>query len=107
MESVESEKESEESVASEECMESVQPPWKSRAASGLAKPGDWICTTCGNLNFNRRGFCSGRRGQCGQSRESNFKKGNWYCRCGNHNMAFRTHCNRSKCGLPREQGEQR
>ena len=94
------------SVASEECMESVPPPWK-RAAIGRAKPGDWICKVCGNLNFNRRGFCAGRHGTCGQSRQSNWKPGDWYCTCGNHNMAFRTHCNRKKCGLPRAQGEQR
>ena len=94
------------SVASEECMESVPPPWK-RAAIGHAKPGDWICKVCGNLNFNRRGFCAGRHGKCGQTRQSNWKPGDWYCTCGNHNMAFRTHCNRTKCGLPREQGEQR
>ena len=94
------------SVASVECMESVPPPWK-RAATGPAKPGDWICQACGNLNFSRRGFCAGLRGKCGQGRESSWKPGDWYCTCGNHNMAFRTHCNRTKCGLPREQGEQR
>ena len=93
------------SVASEECMESVPPPWK-RAATGPAKPGDWICQACGNLNFSRRGFCAGLRGKCGQGRESSWKPGDWYCTCGNHNMAFRTHCNRTKCGLPRAQGEQ-
>ena len=104
----ERERESMKSVASEECMESVPPPWKQpRAATGPAKLGDWICKKCGNLNFNRRGFCAGRRGKCGQSRASSWKPGDWYCSCGNHNMAFRTHCNRTWCGLPREQGEQR
>ena len=98
-----------ECMGSVESMESVPPPATRphAAATGPAKPGDWICKLCGNLNFNRRGFCAGRRGRCGQSRDSNWLPGDWYCSCGNHNMAFRTHCNRTKCGLPRERGEQR
>ena len=98
-----------EGMGSEESVDRPRPEASatSRAATGPAKLGDWICKACGNLNFNRRGFCGGRRGACGQSRERNFKPGDWYCSCGNHNMAFRTHCSRTKCGLPREQGEQR
>ena len=110
-----------ECMGSEESMESGLPPWKrpraaasaapgvyakEAASRGPAKPGDWICKVCGNLNFNRRGLCAGRHGRCGQKRDSNWMPGDWYCSCGNHNMAFRTHCNRTKCGLPRERGEQ-
>ena len=66
---------------------------------------DWTCPTCGNVNWFRRGYCIGGRGQCKTPREATWLPGDWFCSCGNHNLARRTVCNRSKCNLPRAQGE--
>ena len=66
---------------------------------------DWTCPTCGNVNWFRRGYCIGGRGQCLRPREATWLPGDWFCSCGNHNLARRTVCNRSKCNLPRAQGE--
>jgi hypothetical protein len=66
---------------------------------------DWTCPTCGNVNWFRRGYCIGGRGQCLRPREATWLPGDWFCSCGNHNLARRTVCNRSKCTLSRVQGE--
>ena len=66
---------------------------------------DWTCPTCGNVNWFRRGYCIGGRGQCSTPREATWLPGDWFCTCGNHNLARRKVCNRSNCGLPRSKGE--
>jgi hypothetical protein len=66
---------------------------------------DWTCPTCGNVNWFRRGYCFGGHGLCSTPREPSWMPGDWFCECGNHNLARRKVCNRSKCSLPRAQGE--
>jgi hypothetical protein len=66
---------------------------------------DWTCPTCGNVNWFRRGYCIGGRGQCSTPREATWLPGDWFCTCGNHNLAHRNVCNRSNCSLPRSKGE--
>ena len=66
---------------------------------------DWTCPTCGNVNWFRRGYCIGGRGQCSTPREATWLPGDWFCTCGNHNLARRKVCNRSNCSLPRSKGE--
>ena len=66
---------------------------------------DWTCRTCGNVNWFRRGYCIGGRGQCSTPREATWLPGDWFCTCGNHNLAHRKVCNRSNCSLPRSKGE--
>ena len=73
------------------------------------KLGDWFCSACNNHNHAWRGFCNGRRSgrPCGKPRDRGFSLDQyWYCICGNLNKSFRTKCNRWKCSLLREQGEQ-
>ena len=68
--------------------------------------GDWRCRECNNHNMHWRGYCFGLHGRCRATRDASFRPGDWYCQCGNFNLQRRTHCNRSKCGKSRQDGEQ-
>ncbi|GAB4817432.1 hypothetical protein N2152v2_004478 [Parachlorella kessleri] len=77
------------------------------------KPGDWSCSSCGNLNFMRRTECN----KCGQPKTedatvvgpqlgvvagmpSHAQPGDWICpSCSNTNFSWRGECN--KCGVAR------
>jgi len=82
-----------------------------------ARPGDWDCPRCGNLNFSSRTKCNGtldgepcwlarpKFEQYGvalvKSRDIK-KPGDWNCyRCGNINFKIREECN--KCQLSKEE----
>jgi len=43
-----------------------EPPWKTQRVDikppWQAQPDDWICPTCGNHNWTRRGYCNGKHG---------------------------------------------
>ena len=82
-----------------------EPPWKIQRVD--IKLGDWICHTCGNHNFNRRGYCNGRHGGCRTPRDAGWKPGDWYCACGNWNLNWRGWCNRAKCNKSRAEDEQK
>merc|ERR1719153_525676 len=78
-----------------------------------ARPGDWDCPRCGNLNFSSRSKCNGTMdGECCMLNKPSFeqygvllvkrrdiqKSGDWNCyRCGNINFKIRDECN--KCCL--------
>jgi len=81
-----------------------------------ARPGDWDCPKCGNLNFSSRTKCNGTlpNGEACLLAKPEFEKygvamvkskmmhkdGDWNCfRCGNVNFQIREECN--KCGLPK------
>ena len=53
--------------------------------------GDWVCGTCGNINFQWRKWCAW----------SACSTGDWTCECGNFNWARRRVCNRKTCLKPR------
>lgn len=73
------------SCACERC--APDPPAPS-AAAAAPRPGDWICTQCGYMNFARRDVC-----RCG------WPKGDWRCLvCGTKNHALYEECG---CGRPR------
>jgi len=81
-----------------------------------ARPGDWDCPRCWNMNFSSRNKCNGTLNgeSCLLSKPSfeeygvaliknkDMKKpGDWNCfRCGNINFKIREECN--KCQLPKE-----
>jgi hypothetical protein len=69
---------------------------------------DWTCPTCGNVNWFRRGHCIGGRNQCRTPRETGWVPGDWFCNCGNHNLAAETsatdrtassHGSRARCAV--------
>merc|ERR1719331_3036777 len=79
-----------------------------------ARPGDWDCPKCGNLNFSSRTKCNGtlpngdgcllarpefeKYGVALVKSKMMHKEGDWNCfRCGNINFQIRDECN--KCGL--------
>jgi hypothetical protein len=79
-----------------------------------ARPGDWDCPKCANLNFSSRTKCNGtllNGDRCLLARpefekygvalvrsKMMHKEGDWNCfRCGNVNFQIRDECN--KCGL--------
>ena len=68
--------------------------------------GDWRCRECANHNMHWRGYCFGQHGRCRAPRDASFRPGDWYCNCGNFNLQHRTHCNRTRCSMSREVGEQ-
>ena len=82
-----------------------EPPWKIQRVD--IKLGDWICHTCGNHNFNRRGYCNGRHGGCRTPRDAGWKPGDWYCGCGYWNLTWRGRCNRATCNKSRAENEQK
>jgi len=81
-----------------------------------ARPGDWECPRCGNINFSSRTKCNGTLdGEACLLRKPKFeeygvamvkrpdmkREGDWCCyRCGNINFKIREECN--KCGLVKE-----
>lgn len=83
------------------------PPMMQGKPGSALRPGDWICTSCGNHNYASREVCN----KCGadkpesapanlQGTPPNFRPGDWMCpSCGNHNFASKTACN--KCGEPK------
>lgn len=57
---------------------------------------DWLCTSCGNMNYYHREKCNMRK--CGAPRPPR----NWKCvDCGNINFPTRVRCNMRKCGAER------
>ena len=82
-----------------------------------ARPGDWDCPRCGNLNFSSRTKCNGTlEGESCWLAKPKFeqygvalvksrdikKPGDWNCfRCGNINFKIREECN--KCQLAKEE----
>eukprot|EP00697_Spironema_sp_BW2_P016957 gnl/Spiro4/846_TR461_c0_g1_i1.p2 gnl/Spiro4/846_TR461_c0_g1~~gnl/Spiro4/846_TR461_c0_g1_i1.p2 ORF type:complete len:182 (+),score=3.93 gnl/Spiro4/846_TR461_c0_g1_i1:48-593(+) len=70
--------------------------------------GDWTCTQCGNVNFERRiqcNRCTAPRadGNAGLTAQYTPQDGDWRCSgCGNFNFGRRTQCNR--CHAPRADG---
>ena len=95
-----------EAMASVASMEESAAPTRATGEAAPFLPGDWICRTCGNHNFQKRGFCNGNRTRCQEPHDGNFKPGDWYCLCGNFNFASKQRCNRSICRRWRHQGEQ-
>ena len=61
--------------------------------------------SAGMLTGFAGGTASAANGQCLTPREPSWQPGDWFCRCGNHNLSTRKWCNRSKCQLPRSEGE--
>jgi len=94
------------------------------AAAAMAnpnmKPGDWICTSCGEHNFAKNkncrkcgapsadaggamGMMGGMGGGGGGAGNPNFKPGDWMCpNCGNHVFARHESC--PKCGQAKPEG---
>lgn len=71
--------------------------------SSHAKPGDWYCLKCNELNFASRTACRSCQTpfQTNQPRVG-VKSGDWLCsKCADLNFASRTACR--KCGVPREE----
>jgi ribosomal protein L40E len=68
-----------------------------------AKPGDWYCLKCNELNFASRAACRSCQTpfQTNQPRVG-VKSGDWLCvKCTDLNFASRTACR--KCGVSREE----
>lgn len=62
-----------------------------------AKPGDWYCSNCNDLNFASRSVC--RKCQTPHPEHSNARPGDWLCRnCSELNFASRMVCR--KCSSP-------
>lgn len=68
-----------------------------------SRPGDWMCTNCGEHNFASRSSCR----KCGTSKlvpgGGNFpaRIGDWACpNCGEHNFATRTKCRKCNTAKP-------
>merc|ERR1711953_844392 len=64
-----------------------------------SKPGDWICPSCGHLNFSKNTEC-----KCGQSalgvKRLGMKPGDWTCpNCGD--LVFRNKDACKMCGTPK------
>lgn len=92
------------------------PPLPGGVPGREARPGDWDCPRCGNLNFSSRTKCNGTvEGEACELARPEFetygvalvkrndikKPGDWNCfRCGNINFKIREECN--KCKLPKE-----
>merc|ERR1719330_1539621 len=81
-------------------------PWAGMEGAGddgqsRAKPGDWTCQACGNLNFSYRDKCN----KCGEARGTNTKRmgmksGDWICpNCGDLVFASKSAC--KMCGTPK------
>jgi len=88
------------------------------------KPGDWMCK-CGNHNYGNRVGCNrcqlhrsvcdavlsnqslgnllGIKNTAVTTGTTNFRAGDWMCRCGNHNYASRMQC--KKCNIPKHDGQ--
>ncbi|KAE8700163.1 UPF0481 protein [Hibiscus syriacus] len=90
----------------------------------MNRPGDWNCSSCQHLNFQRRDSCQrcgeprrgGERGEYGSFGGSrgggsslgftgpDVRPGDWYCtvgNCGAHNFASRSSC--FKCGAAKDE----
>ena len=89
-----------------------QPPSRAKAeqrygpdwvAGAEWQDGDWQCRLCGNHNWRQWRLC----GICKAPRDADLRIGaDWYCKCGNFNLARRQVCNRSHCQRPRQGNEQ-
>merc|ERR1740121_1694754 len=69
------------------------------AAAG-ARPGDWTCPSCGNLNFSYKDKCN----KCGEPRggakRMGMRPGDWLCpACGDLVFASKSAC--KMCGTPK------
>merc|ERR1719215_310454 len=85
-----------------------QSDWKQDRSGGSSnsgpygsKPGDWVCTSCGNVNFSNRDKCN----KCGKERGQGqqrlgMKPGDWICHnCGDLVFASKSQC--KMCGTPK------
>mmetsp|Transcript_37745 Transcript_37745/g.68790 ORF Transcript_37745/g.68790 Transcript_37745/m.68790 type:complete len:271 (-) Transcript_37745:69-881(-) len=75
-----------------------------------AKPGDWMCPSCGDLVFARRDTCKmcgfsrgGGGGGGGGGKQSNAKPGDWMCSaCGALVFSYKKQCH--NCGAEKDAG---
>jgi hypothetical protein len=80
---------------------------RSEGAPRAGEGGNWLCESCGNINFPFRTVCNRCQNPRPESKDGGSGGGgkdgeNWVCpveTCGNVNFPFRTHCNR--CSLER------
>jgi len=67
---------------------------------GKARPGDWKCEECGNLNFSNRSDCKACGAPIGNAVRMGMKSGDWICpNCGDLVFASKSEC--KMCGNPR------
>lgn len=67
---------------------------------GKARPGDWKCEECGNLNFSNRSDCKACAAPIGNAVRMGMKSGDWICpNCGDLVFASKSEC--KMCGNPR------
>merc|ERR1719343_1415123 len=84
-----------------------------------AKPGDWLCPACGDLQFAKNAACrkcgqpsplgqgagalAPSAGGCGGGAVAKLKPGDWVCpNCSDHQFAKNEACR--KCGTPKPEG---
>merc|ERR1712039_1062166 len=64
------------------------------------KPGDWVCPSCGNVNFSNRDKCNKCDTPRGNQKRLGMKPGDWICpNCGD--LVFATKNNCKMCGTPK------
>merc|ERR1712129_315810 len=73
-------------------------------STGVAKPGDWVCPNCNNVNFSHRDKCN----KCGTPSKGQarlgMKPGDWICpKCGDLVFASKSQCKMCQTPKPDEE----